>query len=110
MATTRPAGRLRTFIVECYTPGSTRDEITLAGDRLRAAASEICQAGRDVDCAGSLLVAADEVVFHIFRAHHASPVREVIDLAALAFERVVESIPIDLEWSRLASDPARSRR
>lgn len=108
MVTTRAAGALRTFLVECFAPAATREGVASAGDRVRAAAAELRQAGREVDYVGSLLVGEDEVVIHVFRADDVGLVREAAALAELAFERVVESVPIGLEWSLPAGRTLRS--
>ena len=100
MATTRRTLSLRTFLVECYAPGATAQDASVAGERLRAAASEMRRAGRDVEYAGSLLVAEDEVVIHVFHARDAALVRNAVAATELTCERVVESIPIDLDWGQ----------
>jgi hypothetical protein len=102
MATTRAAVALRTFLVECYVPAATAQAVSLAADRLRSAAAEMRLAGREIDYAGSLIITEDEVVFHVFHARDAAAVRDVAALTSLACERVVESIPIDLDFRRPA--------
>jgi hypothetical protein len=102
MATTTAAASLRTFLVECYVPGATGQLVTPAADRLRFAAAEMRGAGSEIEYAGSLIVTEDEVVFHVFHARDSGLVRDVVAQTALACERVVESIPIDLDWSRPA--------
>jgi hypothetical protein len=109
MTTTRRAVALRTFLVECYSPGATAKGAAVAGARLRAAATEMRRAGGEVEYAGSLLVAEDEVVIHVFHARDAELVRNAVAATEVAWERVVESIAIDLEWSPAASRPAHSR-
>jgi hypothetical protein len=109
MTTTRRAVALRTFLVECYSPGATAKGAAVAGARLRAAATEMRRAGGEVEYAGSLLVAEDEVVIHVFHARDAELVRNAVAATEVACERVVESIAIDLEWSPTASRPAHSR-
>jgi hypothetical protein len=108
MTTTRTAVSLRTFLVECYAPGAHAQGVAVVGDRLRAAATEMSRAGRDVAYAGSLLVAEDEIVIHVLNARDGELVRNVIAATGLACERVVESIPIDLDWSQPAAGPSRA--
>lgn len=55
---------------------------------------ELRAGGRDVDYLGALFVAADEAVFHRFRARHVDLVIEASRRADLKFERVVESIGV----------------
>ena len=107
MTTTRRAVSPRTFLVECYAPGATALDAAVAGDRLREAATEMRRVGRDVEYAGSLLVAEDEVVIHVFHAHDAELVRDTVAATELASERVVESIAIDLEWGQPAAEASR---
>lgn len=107
MTTTRTAASLRTFLVECYAPGATAQGVAEAGDRLRAAATQMVRAGREVEYAGSLLVAEDEIVIHVLHARDAELVRNVIAATGLTCERVVESIPIDLDWSQPAAGASR---
>lgn len=106
MTTTRRAVSPRTFLVECYAPGATAQGATVAGDRLRAAATEMRRDGREVEYAGSLLVPEDEVVLHVFHARDAGLVRDAVAATELSCERVVESIAIDFEWSRPAAAPS----
>jgi hypothetical protein len=85
----------RTFLVECYLPGVAERDVAAASERARRAAAELRASGRDVAYLGALFVAADEAVFHRFRASDAGLVVEASRRADLAFERVVESIGID---------------
>jgi hypothetical protein len=86
---------LRTYLVECYSPGIERAAVADAGERARAASAAVRMPGRVVDYLGALLVADDEVVFHAFRAADEAIVSEVSRRAELRFERIVESIAID---------------
>jgi hypothetical protein len=108
MTTTRRAVSLRTFLVECYAPAATEQDAAVTGERLRKAATEMRLAGREVAYAGSLLVAEDEIVIHVLHARDGELVRNVIAAIGLACERVVESIPIDLEWSQPAAGAPRA--
>ena len=103
--TTRRAVSFRTFLVECYAPDATAQGAAVAGDVLRAAATEMRRDGREVEYAGLLLVAEDELVIHVFHARDADLVRDAVAATELACERVVESIAINLEWSRPAAAP-----
>jgi hypothetical protein len=85
----------RTFLVECYLPGVAESDVAAAGERARRVADELRAKGRDVAYLGALFVAADEAVFHQFRARNANLVVEASRLADLPFERVVESIGVD---------------
>jgi hypothetical protein len=85
----------RTFLVECYLPGVAESDVAAASERARRAAEELHSGGQDVAYLGALFVAADEAVFHQFRALNAGLVVEASLMASLQFERVVESIGMD---------------
>jgi hypothetical protein len=89
--------RNRTYVVECYSPAIDRQAVESAGDRATAAAASLRSEGSPVEYAGALLVPGDEVVFHLFTARSADPVREASLRAGVEFERVVESIPIGID-------------
>lgn len=96
----------RTFLVECYLPGVAERDVAAASERARRAAEELHSRGRDVAYLGALFVAADEAVFHQFRARNAALVVEASRMADLQFERVVESIGVD-GGATSDTDPAR---
>ena len=85
----------RTFLVECYLPGVAESDVAAASERARRVAEALRADGRDVAYLGALFVAADEAVFHQFRAHDVGVVIEASRQADLSFERVVESIGVD---------------
>lgn len=95
----------RTFLVECYLPGVAERDVAAASERARRVAQELRSGGRDVAYLGALFVAADEAVFHQFRAPDVGIVVEAARGADLAFERVVESIGVGGDG--VASSPAR---
>jgi len=84
----------RTFLVECYLPGSRAAEVAEAGRRAEAVCVAWTARGTSVAYLGATLVAADEVVFHAFRAADAATVEAASREAALQFERVVESMDV----------------
>ena len=84
----------RPFLVECYLPGVDEAAVAGAGDRARRAAEELSRSGGDIAYTCAVLMAADEVVFHEFRASDPAIVEAASRLAGLAFERIVESIDI----------------
>jgi hypothetical protein len=88
-----PSGR--TFLVECYLPGVAESDVADAGDRARQAVDAMRAEGREIAYLGALFVAADEAVFHQFRAAHVADVGEASRMANLAFERIVESIGVE---------------
>ncbi|MBA3234606.1 MAG: hypothetical protein H0T59_01270 [Chloroflexi bacterium] len=86
----------RTFLVECYSPGIDRAGVEAEADRARGASAELRDSGVGVDYVGAVLVPQDEVVFHLFRSPDAAIVRDVFARAGLAFERVVESVVLEM--------------
>jgi hypothetical protein len=49
-------------------PGVERADVEAAGERAGAVAAEMRREGREVEYVNALLVAGDEVVFHVYRA------------------------------------------
>ena len=88
--------RSRTFLVECYLPGIVPAEVAAAGERARSAAEAERNLGHQVEYLGAILVNGDEVVFHRFAATDAEVVETVCRTAGLRFERVVESIDVEV--------------
>ena len=84
----------RTFLVECYLPGVVERDVAAASERARRVAEELRGTGSAVAYLGAMFVAADEAVFHQFRAPDASVAVEASRMAGLPFVRVVESIGI----------------
>jgi hypothetical protein len=56
-----------------------------------------------------VVVADDEVVFHLFRAPAATAVRDLLERLPLAFERIVESVVVPAAWPPRRSASARCR-
>lgn len=105
MATTTGTPRLRSFLVECYSPGIRRDEVAAAGDRSRAAAEALRHSGRQIEYVRALLVPGDEVVFHLFLARDARLVREAVSRASVTYERIVESIVVETAAASMSTAP-----
>jgi hypothetical protein len=74
------------FLVECFWPGVTREQVEAANARARA------RAGASVRFLGSLLVPGDEVVLFQFRAASSEEVVRTSREAKLPFDRVAESL------------------
>jgi hypothetical protein len=83
----------RTFLVECFAPRPA-DDVRAITDRIHAATAAATIHGPPVDYLGAVVVADDEVVFHLFTAGAIGAVRELLDRLPLAFERIVESVVI----------------
>lgn len=99
----------RMFLVECYLPGVAESDVAAASERARRVADELRRGGWDVAYLGALFVAADEAVFHQFRAPNRGLVVEAARTAELVFERVVESIGVDGGGAAVMSSPDRPR-
>jgi hypothetical protein len=84
----------QTYLVECYSPGLAREDVESAAERALDASASMRSEGRCVEYVGALLVPADEVVFHVFSSTSVAAVREASSRAAVAFARVVESVPV----------------
>jgi hypothetical protein len=88
--------RSRTFLVECYLPGVDPAEVTAVGARASEAAAAQRGQGRRIEYLGAILVSGDEVVFHRFSAPDPGLVAATCETAGLSFERVVESVDIEV--------------
>jgi len=84
----------RTFLVECYLPGVTEAQVAEQGDRARAAVERLNAEGQVVTHLGATLIAADEVVFHAFRAQERAVVAAVSQAAGIVFAQIVESVAV----------------
>ena len=91
---------MKTYLVECYSPGIARMEVEAAAERAVAACAELREEGCGVDYVGAMLVPADEVVFHVFASPCARVVREAGLRAGVPFERVVESVAVPTPRAR----------
>lgn len=84
----------RTFLVECYAPGISQDDVEAAAGRARAAAQAAGSGGGPLTYLGALLVADDEAVFHAFQADDVEAVETASRAAGLEFTRIVESVSV----------------
>jgi hypothetical protein len=80
-----------TYLVECFWPDLRREQVDAAADRASASADELTREGRRVGFAGSILIAADEVVFYLFDCASPDDAREACERARIPYERIVES-------------------
>jgi len=88
------SGEARSYLVECYWPGVSEQDLDATLGRVREAARVLRRDGRPVDLVGTIVVPADETVFCLFDGLEAD-VRTVSIRAGVAFERVLESLRID---------------
>lgn len=80
------------FLVECFWPGVTREQVEAANVRARARATEQLRTGSSLRFLGSLLVPGDEVVLFQFSAASSDEVVRTSREAELPFDRISESI------------------
>jgi len=85
----RPA--VSTWLAESYSPGIRREDVAAAEERAASAVATLRGEGVAVAYLGALLVAGDEVVFHVFEADGATSVAEAVGRAAIEVARVVEA-------------------
>ncbi len=87
-------GRAKSYLVECYWPGISAEQLAAAARRAQQAAVDLRRQGRALRFLGSILVPADEIVFCLFDGAEAD-VRTVSEQAGVPYERVLESVRID---------------
>jgi hypothetical protein len=78
------------FLVECFWPGVTREQVEAANARAQEAALQ--RGGSSLRFVGSLLVPSDEVVWFQFTAGSSEEVVSTSREAKLPFDRVSESL------------------
>ena len=91
------ASRQAVFMAECFAPASGADASAAELDRVGAACAELRAAGADVAYLGALMVADDELAFHVFTAPDAAGVQEASRRAGLCVERIVRSVAVCFE-------------
>jgi hypothetical protein len=84
----------RTYLVECYAPDIRRPDVDSAAERAVSATAALRGEGCSIEYVGAMLVPADEVVFHVFISPCSRAVREASERAAVAYERIVESVAV----------------
>jgi hypothetical protein len=78
------------FIVETFAPQASEADLERAAESVRGAASMAAPA---VTYVRSYLVPGDEMCFHVLEAASAGAVSEVVALAGVEPERIVEALP-----------------
>ena len=84
----RHPGRVATYIVEHYLPGSSAAERTAAAERVRDAIDALAQLG--VTHRETVIVDDDELCMHVFDAADEAAVASAHTEAGLPYDRVVE--------------------
>jgi hypothetical protein len=84
----------KSYLVECYWPGISKNTLAAATRRVQEAAAELRGHGHEVWFLSSILVPDDETVFCLFDGEEAD-VRTASEQAGVPFERVLGSLRID---------------
>jgi hypothetical protein len=85
----------RTFVVEHYRPGLSRDELRQLAEHIRDVVVDMNQAGKPIRCLSSTVVPEDDYFQSVLEATSERLVREAHARAGVSFERISEAIPID---------------
>jgi hypothetical protein len=80
------------FLVECFWPGVTREQVEAANARASERAAALDRVGSSLRFLGSLLVPGDEVVLFQFSAGSREEVVHTSHEAKLPFDRVTASL------------------
>jgi len=82
------------YLAELYLPKTGSDGLREAAARARSAAEELSREGRPVRYVRAILLAEDEMCFHLYEAATAESVLEATRRAGLPVERVVEAVEV----------------
>lgn len=86
------------FVVELYASRVKPDEVERIVERARGAADELRSEALDIGFIRSLFVPDDETCLFLFEAASVETVREAMERAGIAFERITEAVsdgPLD---------------
>jgi hypothetical protein len=86
---------MRTFVVECYWPGTAGEQARDTRERVLRTALE-ARPTDGVRPLGCILVPADGMALFLFAAPNRGAVRRIGSLAEIPFDRIVESVHIGL--------------
>lgn len=78
----------RTFLVERYWPGISRDQLAEAEERIGHAVCELVEGGVEIRILSSTFIPAEEVVLTLFEAPHDEDVIEANRRSGIPFDRV----------------------
>ena len=86
---------MATFVVECYWPGITEDEVREALARIARAPVGTTTAGDPVRSMGCILVHSDGLALFLFEGPSAAMVHDRGTWAEVPFDRVMEAVRIE---------------
>jgi hypothetical protein len=89
-------GATRTFVVECYWPEITVEQVREALSRV-APLPVTGGPADEVESAGCILIPSDGMALFLFRGVSEDVVRNLSENAEVPFDRIVESIQIGLD-------------
>jgi hypothetical protein len=80
--------KARTFLVERYWPGISREQLADAEERMRRAIRELARTGVEIRILSSTFIPAEEVVLTLFEAEQEKDVIEGNRRSGVPFDRV----------------------
>jgi hypothetical protein len=83
------------YLIECYLPLSRRRELSATATRVRRAADAVAAEGAQIRYVSSTFLPGDELCLHFLEAESVEAVSRVSGRARIAFDRVVEAIPVE---------------
>src|SRR5215470_305850 len=103
-------GAAATFVVECYWPGITEDEVRDALARIARAPLRTATSGGPVRSIGCILVPSDGLALFLFEGPSAAMVHDRSTWAGVPFDRVVEAVRIESSEGRGDDTPGSPRQ
>ena len=82
------------YLAELYLPKTGSDGLRETAAQARSAAEELSREGKPVRYVRALLLAEDEMCFHLYEAATAESVHEAARRAGIPVERVVEAVEV----------------
>lgn len=83
---------LRSYVAQSYLPRIRRSELREAASRARRAAEALAAEGAPIRHLRTTFVPQDEMCLHLFEATSVRVVEEAMQRAALAADRIVETV------------------
>jgi len=84
------------YLVELYLPRADATRLRDAAHRAHAAAEEMTREGTPIRYLRAIFLDGDEICFHLYEAESRELVLEAARRAAIAVERVLEAIDVEI--------------